>query len=74
MNNSYEIQIVKDGRFGKKDANGSWNGIIGELVRNEADLSVAPLTITSKREIDVDFSHPFIETEISLMMKRPFKV
>ena len=57
-----------------KDENGSWNGIIGELVRSEADLGLAPLTITAKREMEIDFSHAFMETGISLMIKRPFKV
>ena len=33
-----------------KDANGNWNGIIGELVRHEADLAVAGLTISLVRE------------------------
>ena len=29
---TYEIEIVKDRTFGKKNENGEWNGIIGELV------------------------------------------
>ena len=45
------------------------NGIIGELVRNEADIAVAPLIITSRREDAIDFTSPFMNTGISLMIK-----
>lgn len=26
-----------------------WNGLVGELIKREADLAIAPLTITSAR-------------------------
>ena len=29
---------------------GGWDGMIGELVRREAEIAVAPLTITAERE------------------------
>jgi hypothetical protein len=32
LNFSFEIEIVKDATFGKKNEKGEWNGIIGELV------------------------------------------
>lgn len=32
LNFSFEIEIVKDKIFGKKNEKGEWNGIIGELV------------------------------------------
>ena len=30
----YLIVPVKDGKYGAADKNGSWNGMVGELVRN----------------------------------------
>lgn len=30
----YVIRPVKDGKYGSKDENGTWNGMVGELVRN----------------------------------------
>lgn len=30
----YKIVPVKDGKYGEQDANSSWNGIVGEVVRN----------------------------------------
>ena len=30
---NYLIQPVKDGKYGGRDANGTWNGMVGELIR-----------------------------------------
>ena len=30
----YKIVLVKDGRYGARNENGSWDGMMGELVRN----------------------------------------
>lgn len=38
-----------------------------------ADLAVAPLTITSERQEVVDFSKPFMDVGISIMIKKPEK-
>ena len=69
----YEFHLVKDGAYGRPDKNGVWNGMMGELIRGEADLAVADLTITSKREDAVDFTHPFMNTGISILFKKPTK-
>ena len=29
---------------------GGWNGMVGELLRREAEVAIAPLTINSQRE------------------------
>lgn len=36
----YIIQIVKDGKYGKLLSNGTWNGMVGELIRRVSFLSV----------------------------------
>ncbi|XP_064637978.1 glutamate receptor-like isoform X2 [Lineus longissimus] len=71
---TFLIRAVKDGSYGGYDkVNDTWNGMIGELVRGEADLAVAPLTITAAREKVVDFSKPFMSLGISIMIKKPEK-
>lgn len=67
----YTFQLVKDKAYGVKNQNGEWNGMIGEIMRGEADLAVADLTITSKREEAVDFTLPFMNTGISILFKKP---
>ena len=39
----------------------------------KADIAIAPLTITSERERVVDFSKPFMQLGISIMIKKPEK-
>ena len=34
LNINFEIRPVKDGKYGSKDENDTWNGMVGELVRN----------------------------------------
>jgi len=43
------------------------------LYGQEADLAIAPLTITAAREKVIDFSKPFMSLGISIMIKKPEK-
>ena len=55
------LHFVKDKKFGSLDkATGQWNGMVGEVVRGEADTALYSLTITGSRSEIVDFTHPFI--------------
>ncbi|KAL8574338.1 hypothetical protein ACOMHN_059134 [Nucella lapillus] len=67
----YHLRLVRDGQYGAPQGDGTWNGIIGELIRHEADIAFAPLTITSDREKVLDFTKPFMSLGISIMIKRP---
>ncbi|XP_032420720.1 probable glutamate receptor isoform X1 [Xiphophorus hellerii] len=66
----YNVHPVKDGRYGAMDSSGNWNGMIGEVIRGEADLAVAPLTVTAVRERFVDMTTPFIQTGLSFIMRK----
>ena len=35
----YVIQPVADGKYGSVDDNGTWNGMVGELVRNVSHVT-----------------------------------
>ncbi|CAF1077261.1 unnamed protein product [Adineta steineri] len=74
LNFSYEIEIVKDTTFGKKNEKGEWNGIIGELVNRRADLGLAGLTITYQREQAIDFTKPFLTLGINILFKKAQRV
>lgn len=67
---SYLIKSVKDGKYGSRDKNGNWSGMVGEIVRKEADLAVAPLTIISSREKVISFTKPFLQTGISILLRK----
>lgn len=70
-----EIRIVKDGKYGSENPNAvaGWDGMVGELIRHEADIAVASMTITAERERVIDFSKPFMSLGISIMIKKPMK-
>ncbi|XP_023672072.1 glutamate receptor ionotropic, kainate 4-like isoform X1 [Paramormyrops kingsleyae] len=66
---NYRIQLVGDGVYGVPGANGTWTGMVGELISRKADLAVAGLTITSEREKVIDFSKPFMTLGISILYR-----
>ncbi|KAK7879932.1 hypothetical protein WMY93_033396, partial [Mugilogobius chulae] len=86
---SYRLELVGDGKYGARDGETKlWNGMVGELVYGvseagtrgekelvygQADVAVAPLTITLVREQVIDFSKPFMSLGISIMIKKPTK-
>ncbi|XP_070554380.1 glutamate receptor ionotropic, kainate 3-like isoform X2 [Ptychodera flava] len=70
MDFKFELELVKDGKFGSMDENGEWNGLVRELQDN-ADLAVAPLTISSEREQAIDFTKPYMTLGISVLIKKP---
>ncbi|XP_059163144.1 glutamate receptor-like [Physella acuta] len=71
INFDYVIKFVKDSNYGTLLKNGTWDGIVGELIRHEADMAIAPFTITADRSRVIDFTKPFMSMGISIMIKRP---
>ncbi|XP_050787676.1 probable glutamate receptor [Gopherus flavomarginatus] len=67
---NYKVTIVKDGRYGAVSSGGNWTGMVGEIVRQEADLAVAPLTITSARDEVISFTMPFLATGIGILLRK----
>ncbi|XP_077937183.1 glutamate receptor ionotropic, kainate 5 isoform X2 [Gasterosteus aculeatus] len=65
---SFTIKLVDDRVYGAPEPNGSWTGMVGELI-NRADLAVAGFTITSEREKVIDFSKPFMTLGISILYR-----
>ncbi|XP_069580897.1 glutamate receptor ionotropic, kainate 5-like isoform X1 [Brachyistius frenatus] len=66
---SFRIKLVDDGQYGAPEPNGSWTGMVGELINRKADLAVAGFTITSEREKVIDFSKPFMTLGISILYR-----
>ncbi|CAG2110606.1 unnamed protein product [Medioppia subpectinata] len=75
VNFNYELRLVNDSKYGGLDSKSpsGWNGMVGELIRKESDIAIAPLTITSARERVIDFTKPFMSLGISIMIKKPVK-
>ncbi|CAK9188974.1 unnamed protein product, partial [Sphagnum troendelagicum] len=67
----YKFRI--ETKYGNEIEKGVWDGMVGALVNRDADLAIAPLTINGAREKAVDFSKPFIDLGISIMIRKPEK-
>ncbi|KAG8446330.1 hypothetical protein GDO86_013966 [Hymenochirus boettgeri] len=66
---SYDLYLVTNGKHGKL-VRGVWNGMIGEVYYKRAHLAIGSLTINEERSEIVDFSVPFVETGISVLVSR----
>ncbi|KAL0962410.1 hypothetical protein UPYG_G00339680 [Umbra pygmaea] len=67
---SYDLYLVTNGRHGKRGSDGQWNGMVGEVVYKRADMAIGSLTVNKERSEVVEFSVPFVETGISVMVSR----
>ncbi|XP_026209766.1 glutamate receptor ionotropic, delta-1 [Anabas testudineus] len=67
----YDIYQVGDGKYGSALPNGSWNGMIGELIGKRADLAISAITITPERESVVDFSKRYLDYSVGILMRKP---
>ncbi|KAK0408937.1 hypothetical protein QR680_004250 [Steinernema hermaphroditum] len=65
---TYTLYKVRDEKWGLKTEYG-WNGLIQDLINNKADMCVTSLKLNSERARDIDFSIPFLETGISIIVK-----
>ncbi|AWP18189.1 putative glutamate receptor ionotropic delta-1-like, partial [Scophthalmus maximus] len=67
----YEIYQVGDSKYGSQLPNGSWNGMIGDLISKKADLAVSAITITPERENIVDFSKRYLDYSVGILLRKP---
>ncbi|KAL0117227.1 hypothetical protein PUN28_010223 [Cardiocondyla obscurior] len=70
FNYTFEVENVY-GAFNNQTK--KWNGMIGKIIDDKADLAITDLTITSEREQAVDFTSPFMNLGISILYRKPTK-
>ncbi|XP_029051723.2 ionotropic receptor 25a [Osmia bicornis bicornis] len=65
----YEIREADDKMYGNLNPNGSWNGMMKELIEKRADIALGSLWVTAEREVVVDFTVPYYDlVGLSIMM------
>nr|APC94353.1 ionotropic receptor 8 [Pyrrhalta aenescens] len=71
---NYTFVVREDKKNGEyENKTGKWNGIIGDLIDENADLAICDLTITKDRAEVVDFTGPFMMLGVSILYKKPTK-
>ncbi|KAK7507703.1 hypothetical protein BaRGS_00001638 [Batillaria attramentaria] len=66
---SYVFVEPGDGQYGAPDGNGSWNGMVGMMLKGELDMAIGPFTITPGRKSVIDFTVPFMEDGGGILTK-----
>ena len=57
---TYTLYIVEDGKWGNR-VNGSWNGLIRDVVDGKADFVMQLMNVIKKRAEDVEFTPAYKE-------------
>ncbi|ELU16508.1 hypothetical protein CAPTEDRAFT_185470 [Capitella teleta] len=58
LNFTYSVVPSVDGLWGGQDPNGTWDGMIGMLMRQEVDIAASGISMTLPRLKVVDFTYP----------------
>ncbi|XP_076348381.1 glutamate receptor ionotropic, delta-2-like [Tachypleus tridentatus] len=66
----YAIYIPSDHKWGIRLENGTWNGMVGMLQREEVDLALGPFTVTHERNEIVSFSFPLLMDSVVILTNR----
>ncbi|KAG7174899.1 Glutamate receptor U1-like 9 [Homarus americanus] len=70
LNFTYSI-VQGDGYWGAPDSNGTWNGMIGMVLRKEVDFGLGPFGLSHQRSQVVDFTMPILRELLHVLVTRP---
>ena len=68
LNFSYQLYITADGKYGHIASNGTWNGMVEDLLNGAAHMAVAALSITKSRSRVMDFTNPYFYSGFSILV------
>ncbi|XP_033107654.1 glutamate receptor 1-like [Anneissia japonica] len=74
MKFDYVIDVVPDKTYGNIDPyTKEWNGMVKQLLIGNADIAVAPFTISYEREQVIDFTKPYLDLGLTILMSKSKK-
>ncbi|EDO30203.1 predicted protein, partial [Nematostella vectensis] len=66
----FEVYLVPDNNFGAQDpVTKEWNGVVREVLNGRADLAVTSLTISPERQKVIDFTQPYMDLGLTVLIK-----
>ncbi|KAI8482040.1 Glutamate receptor ionotropic, delta-1 [Branchiostoma belcheri] len=66
----YELYEVHDGKYGSRGADGTWSGMVGDVMTGKADFAIGALVVTAAREGVVDFTMRFMDFSLGVLMRK----
>eukprot|EP00057_Strongylocentrotus_purpuratus_P022448 XP_011676922.1 PREDICTED: glutamate receptor ionotropic, kainate 2-like [Strongylocentrotus purpuratus] len=73
QNFKYNLYLVGDKNYGGRNEDGRWNGLVGDVYYGKADMAVAGMVINSDRENVVDFTKPYMNYGVGILLRKPQK-
>uniref|UniRef100_A0A7M5XHQ9 Uncharacterized protein n=2 Tax=Clytia hemisphaerica TaxID=252671 RepID=A0A7M5XHQ9_9CNID len=70
LNIKYDLYLVEDNKFGGKNVTGGWNGMIGELINNKADIAINGFNPTRERLKEVSFTSAYQHDYLSFVKRK----
>ncbi|XP_066937325.1 glutamate receptor ionotropic, NMDA 2B-like [Macrobrachium rosenbergii] len=70
MNFTYKQVVPRDVTSGVRLANGTWSGMVGQVVRKEADMALGPFQVIESRNQVIDYTVPFFFDTLSFVVAR----
>lgn len=68
---SYELLTPSDGSIGAPLPDGNWTGMMGMVLRNEADVIISIISVTEKRSEALPFTYPFDIVGVTFATRKP---
>ncbi|XP_076334851.1 glutamate receptor ionotropic, NMDA 2B-like isoform X2 [Tachypleus tridentatus] len=65
-----ELEVMNLKSQGYWEKNGTWNGLVAEILEGRADVVVTSFKINSERQTVLDFTVPFLETGITIIVAK----
>ncbi|KAI8478410.1 Glutamate receptor ionotropic, delta-1, partial [Branchiostoma belcheri] len=69
----YKLYEVQDKKYGSPQEDGTWSGMIGDVMQGKADFALSAITITPQRERVVDFTKRYMDFAVGILLKKPVK-
>ena len=71
MNFTYTLTKPPDGYYGGIQPDGSWNGIVNLLAKQDIDIGAATMVVKHDRSAVMTFATPLMQIYFSLFIKNP---
>ncbi|EDV28927.1 uncharacterized protein TRIADDRAFT_18823, partial [Trichoplax adhaerens] len=68
----FTLEVVKDNSYGGFSLiSQEWNGMVKDIIDEKADIAAGAFSITVKRSEVIDFTIPFMDQGVTILMTKP---